>query len=207
MPRKKDGMLFEIHPTPIKGKDGRNILYVKPASGYKLTMKGVEDFCSRNYGLQYGELSRTLDVFLRAAGELMAMGYRVETPIGSFAPRLSLKGEFTDPDEIKGRDVSFDGVDYNPGKLWNRELEKWSRGFRRANNANTQEILADQEKLEKILRDTISKLNGYVTVGRFAYYSGLTYYSARKQLNAWCEGDNPKLLKTKRGQEYIYTEV
>jgi hypothetical protein len=73
MPRKKDGMLFEIHPTPAKGKDGKNILYVRPLSGQKLSMKGVEDFCSRNYGLRYGELSRAFDVFLRAAGELMEM--------------------------------------------------------------------------------------------------------------------------------------
>ena len=207
MPRKKDGMLFEIHPTPAKGKDGRNILYVRPLSGHKLTMEGVEDFCSRNYGLRYGELSRAFDVFLRAAGELMAMGYRIDTPIGSFAPKLALMREFTDPDEIKGRDVRLDGVDYNPGKIWNEQIGKWNNGFRRANNTNTQELLADKDKLEKILRNTIKRLNGYVTVGLFAHHSGLTYYSARKQLNAWCEGDNPKLLKTKRGQEYIYTEI
>jgi len=42
----------------------------------KMTMSGVEDFCSRNYGLRYGELARVFDVFLRAAGELMAMGYQ-----------------------------------------------------------------------------------------------------------------------------------
>lgn len=78
-----------------------------------MTMSGVENFCSRNYGLRYGELSRAFDVFLRAASELMAMGYRVDTPIGSFART-----------------------------------------------------------------------------------SGLTYYSARKQLNQWTEGENPRLLKT-----------
>lgn len=41
----------------------------------------------------------------------------------------------------------------------------------------------------------------------FSLFSKLTYYSARKLLDEWCEGDNPKLLKTKRGQEYIYTEL
>lgn len=207
MPRKKDGMLFEIHPTPAKGKDGKNILYVRPVSGHKLTMQGVEDFCSRNYGLRYGELSRAFDVFLRAASELMAMGYRIDTPIGSFAPRLSLAREFTDPDEIRGQDVRLDGVDYNPGKIWNEQIGKWNNGFRRANNPNTLELLADEQKLEQILRNTIEKFNGYVTVGRFASHSSLTYYSARKLLNAWCEGDSPKLLKTKLGQEYIYTEI
>jgi hypothetical protein len=47
MPRKKDGMPFEVHPTPAKGRDGKNIVYAKPALRDKMTMSGVEDFCSR----------------------------------------------------------------------------------------------------------------------------------------------------------------
>ena len=35
MPRKKGGLPYEVHPTPAKGKDGKNIMYVKPARGYK----------------------------------------------------------------------------------------------------------------------------------------------------------------------------
>ena len=37
MPRKTDGMPFEIHPSPKKAKDGRNILYVRPRSNQKIT--------------------------------------------------------------------------------------------------------------------------------------------------------------------------
>ena len=200
-------MPFEVHPTPAKGKDGRNIVYAMPAMKDKLTMQGVEDFCSRNYGVRYGELSRAFEVFLRAAGELMAMGYRVDTPIGSFAPRLALTHEITDPDAVSPRDVRFNGVDYNPGKLWNKELEKWSHGFQRVDSVNTMELLADQERLDEILQKCLVRYNGYVTVGAFVRSSGLTYYSARKQLNQWTQGNNPKLLKTRRGQEYIYTEI
>ena len=206
MPRKKDGMLFEVHPTPAKGKDGRNIVYVRPAMSYKLTMQGLEDFCNRNYHSPYGEMMRAFDYFLRAAGELMAMGYRVETPIGSFAPKLKLLREITDPDEVTGRDVVFDGVEYNPGKLWNKELEKWSHGFRRAENPDTQEIMADRQKLEALLDQLVGN-GGYTTARQFARLSKLTYYSASKLLNEWCEGDNPKLLKTKQGQLYIYTVI
>ena len=206
MPRKKDGMLFELHPTPSKGKDGKNIVYVRPAMNYKLTMQGLEDFCNRNYHSPYGELMRAFDYFFRAASELMAMGYRVETPIGSFAPRLKLLREITDPDEVTGRDVVFDGVEYNPGKRWNKELEKWSHGFRRAENSNTQEIMADKQKLEALL-DKLVGNGGYTTARQFAIVSKLTYYSANKLLNEWCRGDNPKLLKTKQGQVNIYTAI
>ena len=157
MSRKKDGMPFEVHPTPAKGRDGKNIVYAKPAMRDKLTMKGVEDFCSRNYGLRYGELSRAFDVFLRAAAELMAMGYRVDTPIGSFAPRLELTREITNPDEVKSHDIRFNGVDYNPGKRWNEELERWSNGFRRLENVDTQELLADKNRLEDILQNCLQR--------------------------------------------------
>lgn len=206
MPRKKDGMLYEVHPTPVKGKDGRNIVYVRPAEHYKMKWKDVEDFCNRNYHAYYGEMSRAFDNFLRAASELMARGYRIDTPIGSFAPRLKLVREVTNPKEVKASDIVFDGVEYNPGKLWNKELEKWSNGFRRYENPDTQEIMTDKQQLEAILRRQLGN-GGYTTVGNFARASGLTYYSARKQLNEWCQGDNPKLLKTKQGQEYIYTAV
>ena len=206
MPRKKDGMLYVVHPTPVKGKNGKTIVYARPAEKHKISMQGLEDFCCRNYNSRYGELMSAFSYFLRAAGELMAMGYRIETPIGSFAPRLKLMREITDPDEVKDRDVRFDGVDYNPGKLWNEQLEKWSRGFRRFENPDTQEIMADKQQLEAILRQLLGN-GGYTNVRRFAFASRLTYYSARKLLNEWCEGENPKLLKTKRGQEYIYTAL
>ena len=84
----------------------------------------MDDFCSKNYGMRYGELTRAFDVFLRAAAEKIAEGYRIETPIGSFGPRLSLNGTFTDADEVKDSDVHIDGVDYNPGKSWNEPLEQ-----------------------------------------------------------------------------------
>ena len=44
----------------------------------------------------------------------------------------------------------------------------------------------------------------WVVVQSAARSSGLTYYSARKQLNQWTQGNNPKLLKTRRGQKIIY---
>ena len=30
MPRKNKGMWYEVHPTPVKGKDGKNLVYVRP---------------------------------------------------------------------------------------------------------------------------------------------------------------------------------
>ena len=207
MTRKKNGLLYEVHPTPAKGKDGRNVVYVRPARGQKLSMKQMDDFCSQNYGLRYGELTRAFDVFLRAAAEKMADGYRIETPIGSFAPKLSLRREITDPDDVRNNDVCLDGVDYQSGKFWDEALGRWLfNGFCRADNPNTQELMADKERLEQVLRKLLDKF-GYTTARHFSANTSLTYYSARKQLDEWTKGNQPKLLKTLRGQQHIYTEV
>ena len=124
-------MWYEVHPTPVKGEDGKNLVYVRPKSGQKLTMKELEEKCEDYNALRYGELSRAFDAFIRVAGRFLAEGYRIETPIGSFAPKLSLTKQVTDASEVKDRDVRLEGVEYNPGKLWDREIQKWMDGFRR----------------------------------------------------------------------------
>jgi len=207
MPRKNKGMWYEVHPTPVKGSDGKNLVYVRPKSGQKITMKELEEYCEHESALRYGELTRAFDVFIRVAGRLMADGYRIETPIGSFAPKLSLTKQITDPKEVKDRDVMLEGVDYNPGKMWNDEIARWLDGFRRYHNPDTLKILADKDKLEQVMRACLEKNHGYITAGIFARSSGLTLYSARKQLNEWTKGENPKLLMTPRGKEHIYTEI
>ena len=207
MPRKNHGMWYEVHPTPVKGADGKNLVYVRPKSGLKLDMKQLEEYCERTNYLRYGELTRALDAFVRAASRFLAEGYRIDTPIGSFAPKLSLTKQVTNADEVKDRDVRLEGVEYNPGKLWDREIKNWMDGFRRYHNPDTQEILADQKQLEQVMRDCIKQHHGYITAGMFARASGLTLYSARKQLNEWTKGDTPKLLMTLQGKEHIYTEI
>ena len=202
MPKKKSGFPYEVHPTPMKGKDGRNIVYAKPAKGLKLDIKAVDGYCHEHYELKDGELEFVFKQFLKCASELMARGYRIDTPIGSFVPKLGLKREITNADEVDDDDVQLEGVDYNPGKIWNKAIEGWLfNGFTRVENPNGQELMQDTAHLEQALR------RGFVTVKAFTIQAHLTDYSARKQLETWTKGDNPKLMKTKMGQTDIYTEV
>ena len=207
MPKKKSGFPYEVHPTPMKGKDGRNIVYARPARGRKLDIDAVDGYCAKNYDTKDGELSRVMKQFLKCAAELMARGYRIETPIGSFVPKLGLKREITNADEVDDDDVQLEGVDYNPGKIWNKAIEGWLfNGFTRVENPNVQELMQDTAHLEQALKECL-KQRGFVTVKAFTIQAHLTDYSARKQLEAWTKGDNPKLMKTKMGQTDIYTEV
>jgi hypothetical protein len=206
MPRKKNGFLYEVYPTPAKGKDGGNIVYARPAKGRKLTIEAVDDYCANHHCLRSGELKLAMEEFLKAAGALMAQGYRIDTPIGSFAPKLTMKREVTNPDDVEDSDIMLGGVEYIPGKRWDNAIGKWlDNGFTRQDNPNTQDLIKDTEHLEHALSESLKR--GYVTAKSFAYYAGLTLYSARKQLEAWTKGDSPKLMRTKMGQMHIYTEI
>ena len=68
-------MWYEVHPTPVKGEDGKNLVYVRPKSGLKLTMRQLEEQCERYNALRYGELSRAFDAFIRVAGRFLAEGF------------------------------------------------------------------------------------------------------------------------------------
>ncbi len=206
MPRKKGGFRYEVHPTPAKGKDGRNIVYARPARGMKLSIEEVDDYCASHHSLRSGELKLVMGEFLKAAAVLMAEGYRIDTPIGSFSPKLALKREITNPDDVRNSDVMLDGVDYIPGKHWDEAIGQWLfDGFVRVKNSNTQELMKDTEHLEQSLQKCLRQ--GYATVKSFACQSGLTPYSARMQLDAWTKGDTPKLMRTRMGQMFIYTEI
>ena len=151
-------------------------------------------------------IEHAFNTFIKGAGELMAMGYRIDTPIGSFVPRLALKREITDPDEVDDKDVELDGVDYKPGKKWNKAINKWlDNGFVRVENPNVQKQLDDKERLEAALRKSLQ--GGYTTVRLFALSAGLTNYTARKLLNDWTKGENPRLMKSSMGKLDIYTEI
>ena len=85
MPRKNSGMWYEVHPSPVMGEDGKNLVYVRPKSGLKLTMKELEDYCERWNMLRYGELGRAFDAFIRVAGRYLAEGfYGVSLSIKTF---------------------------------------------------------------------------------------------------------------------------
>ena len=207
MPRKTDGMPFEIHPSPKKAENGKNILYVRPRSRQKITMEQLDDYCANHYALRPGELTRAFQAFIEATGYYLSEGYRVETLIGSFAPKIGLKRELTDPEEVKTTDVLFEGIEYKSVKEYEKSVLSNLRGFRRANNPNVQQLMADEDHLNKALQANLERYHGYVTARSFAHSANITYYSARKQLDKWCEGEHPRLLKTKQGQEYIYTEI
>lgn len=209
MPRKKYGMPFEAHPTPQKNANGEPLLYVTPQSGLKRTLKELETYFGDKYSIRKGEMSRAFEAFMEAAPKWMAEGYRIETPIGTFSAKLELKRDVTNPDNIKHDDVELKGIDYRPAKQFEKELdiEIGSDGFRYVRKPMSSRIMNNIQHLEEALQKSIRANNGYTTVASFAYYSHLTEHSARKQLNLWCTGNNPKLHMSRVSHAHIYTEI
>ena len=206
MPRKKDGMKYELLKRPTKGDDAKPLLYPRPAIGVKYSMWMLDEFCHQHRGMHQGELIRAMQSFMDVAVIHMKDGSRVETPFGSFAPKLRLDGDYTDPKKIKSKNVQFATIEFIPSKEFLESLAKRiNRGFLQVGQPASTEQLHDPKAMEEALRKALRK--GYTTVNGFCFHCGLNYYTARRYLNSLCEGENPRLRKKKEGTVMHYLPV
>ena len=205
MPRKTDGIEFELHPGPQKDKDGKPLLYAKLASKKKLTFAQLESYSISHKHMAKGELEACFTKFIKSARLWFYEGYRVETPIGSFAPKLKLMGEHTDPKTVTGRDIRFDGVEFIPSKDFIKEVCQNKLGFRRREEAVGNSQMHDPQAMEEALRKSLWE--GFTTVSKFKFYSQLKRDSAQRYLDSLTVGDHPRLRRSKSGKSYIYFPI
>ena len=205
MPRKTDGTLFELYPRPTKGDDGKPLLYARPASGLKLDIDALDNYCVRHRGCNYGDMKRLFENFIDVATQYLADGYRIETPIGSFAQRLKLVGDHTEPDKVTARDVFFAGVEFIPSKRFVHEVERRHKGFRKAIRPVGNAQMYDEQAMEKALTQSLTM--GYTTISRFQVFSGLKRDSAKRYLDSLCEGPCPKLRCYREGKVLHYHPI
>lgn len=202
MPRKTDGILFELQPRPTKGDDGKPLLYAQPVVERKYDVDAIDDFCAQYRHTSKGEIRHFFDLFSEVATMWLREGCRVETPFGSLAPKLKLLGEHTDPNMVTGRDVMYAGIEFIPSKQFIKDADCSADGFRlqKSNVGNSQ--MYDPQAMDEALRRSIH--NGYTTIKMFQFVSGLKYNSARKYLDSLCTGDNPRLRRYLEGRIYHY---
>lgn len=202
MPRKTDGILFELHPGPSKGDDGKPLLYAQPVIDCKHDLDDIDAFCAKYRSASTGDMMRLFGLLEDVTTMWLRQGHRVETPFGTFAPKLKLTGKYTDPEKVKGSDVEYAGVEFIPSKQFVRDADCSRDGFRRkkGNVGNSQTL--DNEAMEVALRK--STRNGYITIKSFQNHSGLKYNSAKNFLDSLCKGDNPKLTSYREGRIWHY---
>lgn len=197
-------MAFELHPSPMKNDEGENLLYVRPMKGNSVTLDELDQHCTENGAVSRHTLTSVFNYFATACAEFLAEGNRIETPMGVFSPRLSLKGEFTDPSKVGVNDVEWRGVEFQPTKQFMKQIKDRSRGFLRAPGCKRTNAKPSDAQLLHALDRSIADLGGYTTVSSFMFFSKLARYSAKKYLNSLCQGDHPLLACSIMGRTSIY---
>ena len=203
MPRKTDGILFELQPRPTKGDDGKPLLYAQPVIERKYDLDDIDDFCANYRHTSKGEIKHLFNLFSEVATMWLRKGYRVETPFGSLAPKLRLLGEHTDPSKVTGRDVMYGGIEFIPSKQFVKDADCSRDGFRLQKGHVGNSQMYDPKAMDEALRR--STRHGYITIKTFQILSGLKYNSAKNFLDSLCLGENPRLRRYREGRTWHYT--
>ena len=208
MPRKTDGIPFEVHRSPKRDDDGNKVLYAI-THGRQRTFEEMDRLVAMSSALRNGELQRSFDTFLDECVKWVSQGYRVQTPLGVFSLKLGMKRKITNPRDVRHDDVEFKGVDFKPSAEFIKGVKNKVRyeGFRYVHKADSSVLMANEEYMEQALQKSLKVEGGYTTVSSFMFYSGLTKYSATKMLRHWCYTKPPKLRERKIGHSIIYEVV
>lgn len=203
MPRKTNGILFELQPRPTKGDDGNALLYAQPVITRKYDLKDIDDFCAKYRHTSRGEILRLFRLLEEVTTMWLRDGNRVETPFGSFAPKLKLIGEHTDATKVTSRDIMYGGIEFIPSKQFVKDADCSHEGFRRKRSVVGNSQMYDAKAMEEALRR--STHNGYITISTFMVFSHLKRKSAKAYLDSLCEGQNPQLQRYREGRTLHYT--
>ena len=203
MPKKTNGIEIELNPGPKRDEEGRALLYARTASKNKINMRDLDDLCAEYRHMQPGELTAFFETFLDVAGNWLSKGYRVETPIGSFALKLKIMGEHTDPKRVTSRDICFSNVEFTPSKRFLEAADQNKEGYRWEKTVVGNSQMYDQAAMEEALRKSLR--SGYTTVSGFMMYSGLKRDSAQKFLDSLTKGDDARLIRRRNGRMFVYT--
>ena len=206
MPRKTDGIPFEVHRSPSTDDNGNVVLYATPQSNRIKEFKEIEGWLNAANIMRVGALQQSFDVFLDECVRWMSQGYRVQTPLGAFSMKLGMKRKITNPRQVRHDDVEFKGIDFRPSAEFTKllKIKVECEGFRYVHKADSTTLMDNDGYMEEALRKSIKADGGYTTVPSFMMHSGLSKYSATRKLDYWCAGDSPLLKRRKLGLSVIY---
>ena len=209
MPRKTDGLPFEVHQSPHADEDGGIVLYATTLSNRTKDFNEIETWLKINNSVRAGELQRAFDAFLDECSRWLGEGYRVHTPLGVFSIKLGMKRKVTNPRDVRHADAEFRGIEFRPSAEFIKGVKYKVRqeGFRYVHKADSTTLMANDEYMEKALAKSIHAEGGYTTVSRFMFCSGLSKYSATRKLRQWCHGEHPILKERRLGHSIIFELV
>ncbi len=122
MPRKTDGILFELQPRPTKGDDGNPLLYAQPVVDHKYDLDDIDDFCNKYRHTSKGEMKRFFDLLEEALRKSVRHGYITIKTFQTFS-RLKYKSAQRYLDSLCQGDNPCLGR-YKEGRTWHYILLK-----------------------------------------------------------------------------------
>lgn len=209
MPRKTDGMPFEVHRSPSTNEDGQVVLYATPLSNRSKDLDEIESWLSISNVIKKGELQRSFNAFLDECARWLGEGYRVQTPLGVFSLKLGMKRKVTNPQEVRHDDAEFRNIEFRPSAEFLKKVKRKvkSEGFRYVRKADSTLLRANGNYMQEALYKSIHTEGGYTTVSSFMRHSGLSKYAATKQLRKWCTTNNPLLRERRLGHSILFELV
>ena len=145
---------------------------------------------------------RFADLLEEVVAMWLRRGHRVETPFGSFAPKLKLLGEHTEPQKVLGNDIIYNGIEFIPAKQFVKDADCSEEGFRKQKASVGNSQMYDTQAMDEALRQSIC--HGHITISTFMQHSRLKYNSAKRFLDSLCEGGQPRLSRYKEARMWHY---
>lgn len=194
---------FLLYTRPTTDAEGKPFLYARPDPSLKLQLRDVDEFSRNEGGLRFHELNRVFETFMEVFSSYIARGYRIETPIGSFYPKLTINADISNPSLVFDANVDFAGIGFTPSKQFNKEVFNHHKGCHKISQTAGNSQIHNLQFMEKALNQSLS--DGYITIRSFMAHSGLSYYSAKKYLDELCQGNTPLLACSKAGNTLLYS--
>lgn len=203
MPINKRGIPYELYESPKKDESGRNILCAKVVTNGTYSQKQLEDYMQEYWTIHPSDARRFMTAFVDAVTSLLADGYRVDTPIGSFYTKLKLDAPYTAADKVTANQVGFDGIGILPDKDFVNRVRDNIHGYQRERRRHSPDLGSADEirrKVTKLARDN----GGFFDIRDFRMAFGVSDYMARKHLKALTEGPAPLLSCKRMGSTLTY---
>lgn len=203
MPRKTDGIPFVLQTRPTKGPDGKPLLYAQVAPGRKLALDILDSEFQGVGSYRTGDVKHMFEVFANVIAKYVADGYRIETPLGSFAPKLRIAGDYTDPADVSNASAEYAGVEFTPSHAFTKQIRDHYRGCLKVNNHVGNSQMHDETAMKRAFSECLGH-STFITLRAFCCYSKLKYWSAKRYLDSLCEGEGALLNCQKSGTLLLY---
>ena len=204
---------YVMEEMNIPYEDGRERLFPRLIGLQSLSHEDLVNHIARHSGFERGLVEGVLMHVVDCMGELMGeRGASLHIDgLGTFTPRLALKHEAEQADEIEdrahrnARSICVGGVSFRPDRELVRNIDD-NCDLQRSPYRDTIRPNASPYTLEQRQARLTAYLSATPFIGgmKYAELAAMPLTAARKELHSWSEGDDALLVRQGRGSHRVY---